>query len=68
MNETTAERSLVIQKCNHYHSGEIMYTDKSDEVFVTARNDNSYDEHQCISVDKQSITNTFEQTFNKHKV
>ena len=68
MNETTAERSLVIQKCNHYHSGEIMYTDKSDEVFVTVRNDNSYDEHHCISVDKQSITNTFEQTFNKHKV
>lgn len=57
--QAAAEKALVHQKCNQYHSGEEMWSDKSGEVSVTVRNENSYDEHHCIVVDKDSILNAY---------
>lgn len=66
--EIASENSLVFQKCNNYHSGKMLWEDKSDEVYITVRNDNSYDEHHCISTDKESITSQFDEIFKKFKV
>ena len=66
--ETAAEKALVYQKCDNYHTGENIWEDKSDEVYITVTNDYSYDEHHSISIDKQSIIDTFEQTYLKHKI
>ena len=54
-----SEKALVLQKCNQYHSGETMWEDKCDEIYITVRNDNSYDEHHVMIVDKQSILNAY---------
>lgn len=66
--ETASEKALVYQKCDNYHTGENVWEDKSDEVYITVTNDYSYDEHHSISIDKQSIIDTFEQTYLKHKI
>jgi len=57
--EAILEKGLVHQKCNNYHSGETVWEDKSSEVYVTVHNDNSYDEHHSVSIDKSSIINAY---------
>jgi hypothetical protein len=66
--EVASEKPLVHQQCNNYHSGKTVWEDKQGEVYVTVQNENSYDEHHCMSVDKDSITNTFEETYKKFEV
>jgi hypothetical protein len=56
---SASNNALVHQKCNHYQYGKLMWEDKSDEIYVTVRNDDSYDEHHSMSVDSDSIINAY---------
>lgn len=57
--EAASQKALVHEKCNNYHTAKTMWEDKQYEIYVTVRNDNSYDEHHCISIDKESILNAY---------
>lgn len=57
--KAAAEKALVNQRCTNYNSGQTVWDDQSNEVYVTVRNENSYDEYHVINVDEESILNAY---------